>query len=126
MALEGLPSGETPELERVLAALDDDGCREIIAVLETPKTATEIAAAADLPLSTTYRKIDQLTKAGLVSEPLGVRQGRHQMSRYVIDFNRITIGLNDEETFRIDVDRSGGRSLGIWSNAGRDSSTTPP
>ncbi|SDC94663.1 helix-turn-helix domain-containing protein [Natrinema hispanicum] len=121
MALEASAPDETSELERILAALDDDGCREIIAVLETPKTATEIAATADLPLSTTYRKLDQLTKAGLVSEPLGVRQGRHQTSRYVIDFNRITIGLNDDdETFRIDVERSSGRSLGIWSNAGRD------
>ena len=63
MALEGSTPGGTPDLERVVAALDDAGCREIIAVLETPKTVTETAAAAGLPLSTTYRKLDRLTEA---------------------------------------------------------------
>jgi len=119
MALEVSTPGGTPELERVVAVLDDAGCREIIAVLETPKTVTEIAAAADLPLSTTYRKLDQLTEAGLVTETAGVRKGRHQKSRYVLDFDRITIGLDDEGAFRIAVDRTSDRSLGLWPNAGR-------
>jgi len=119
MALEVSAPDETPDLECVLAALDDDGCQEIIAVLETPKTVTEIAAATDLPLSTTYRKLDQLTEAGLTTETAGVRQGRHQKSQYVIDFDQITIGLDDEGAFRIDVDRSSDQLLGIWPNASR-------
>ena len=119
MALEVSTPGGTPELERVVAALDDAGCREIIAVLETPKTVTEIAAAADLPLSTTYRKLDQLTAAGLATEPVDVRKGRHRKSQYVIDFDRITIDFDDEGAFRIGIDRSSARSLGIRSNASR-------
>jgi len=121
MALEGSTPGGTPDLERVVAALDDAGCREIIAVLETPKTVTETAAAAGLPLSTTYRKLDRLTEAGLASETIGVRRGRHYMSRYVVAFDRVTIGLDDEGAFRIDLDRSNEQSLGSWSNAGLDS-----
>ncbi|MFA9416586.1 helix-turn-helix domain-containing protein [Natrinema sp. HArc-T2] len=119
MTLEASAPDETACLERVVTALDDTGCREIIAVLETPKTVPEIAAAAELPLSTTYRKLDRLTDAGLASETVGVRQGRHHKSRYVVDFDRITIGLDDEGTFRIDVDRSSDQLLGSWPNAGR-------
>jgi len=34
----------------VIAALDDDSCREIIAVLEEPMTVPDIAEATDRPL----------------------------------------------------------------------------
>ncbi|TMT87090.1 ArsR family transcriptional regulator [Haloterrigena sp. H1] len=120
MVLERSSADDTPRFERIIAALDDAGCQRILSVLDGPKTVPEIAAAADLPLSTAYRKLDQLTEAGLVTETVGVRQGSHYTSRYVIDFDRITIGLDDERTFRIAVDRSSDRSLGIWANASRE------
>ena len=117
MPLEFSSSDETPGLERVVGVLDDAACREIIAVLEAPKTVSDIADAADLPLSTTYRKLDRLTEAGLVEETVGVRQGRHTKSRYVATFDRIGICLDEERAFRIDVDQSQAQSLGGWANA---------
>ena len=116
MSLEFSSSGDTPALEHVISVLDDADCREIIAILEEPKTVPDIADEADLPLSTTYRKLDRLTEAGLVNETVGVRQGRHHKSRYVADFDRIAIDIDDDCELRVDVGRSTDRSLGLWSN----------
>ena len=66
MPLEFSSSGDTPDLERIIGVLDDADCREIISLLEAPKTVPEIADEAELPLSTTYRKLDRLTEAGIV------------------------------------------------------------
>ena len=120
MSLEFSSSGDSPDLEGVIDALDDAGCREIIAILEAPKTVPEIADEADLPLSTTYRKLDRLTEAGLVRETVGVREGRHHKSRYVANFDSIGISLDDERELRVDIDSSNDQSLGFWSNVSRE------
>ncbi|MXV60881.1 helix-turn-helix domain-containing protein [Natronorubrum sp. JWXQ-INN-674] len=117
MPLEFSSSGDSPGLERVIGALDDADCREIVSLLEAPKTVPEIAEEAELPLSTTYRKLDLLTEADLVNETVGVRQGRHHKSRYVADFDCIGITLDDDREFQVAIDRSTDQSLGIWSDA---------
>ncbi|SIS01602.1 winged helix-turn-helix domain-containing protein [Natronorubrum thiooxidans] len=117
MPLEFSSSGDTPDLERVIGALDDADCREIISVLEEPKTVSDIADETDLPLSTTYRKLGLLTEAELVDETIGVRQGRHHKSRYVATFDRIAISFDDDCQLGISIDCSNDKSLGIWSNA---------
>lgn len=117
MSLEIPSSGDRPDLERVSGALDDTDCREIITVLGEPRTASEVAEVADLPLSTTYRKLDRLTEAGLATETVGVRQDGHHTSRYVADFDRIGIRLDEDHELRVDIDRTRDRSLGIWSDA---------
>lgn len=119
MSLEFSSSDDTPEFERVIAALDDEACREIITVLEEPMTVHDIAEATDHPLSTTYRKLDHLTEAGLVEETVGVRHGSHRTARYVANLDRISIGLDDDNELCADIDRSSG--LGIWSNTQRES-----
>jgi len=116
MPLEISSSGDTPDIEGVVSVLDDSDCREIISILEAPKTVPDIAEEVDLPLSTTYRKLDQLTDAGLAIETVGVRRGSHHTSRYVADFDRIAISLDDDRELRVDIDRSNDQSLGIWSN----------
>ncbi|QFU84912.1 winged helix-turn-helix domain-containing protein [Natronorubrum aibiense] len=117
MSLEFSSSGDTPDLERIISVLDDADCREIISVLEEPKTVPDIADDADLPLSTTYRKLDRLTEAELVDETVGVQQGRHHKSRYVANFDQISISFDNERTLCVDVDRSSKSSLSIWSKA---------
>lgn len=116
MSLEFSSSDESPDLERVISVLDDAACREIVAVLEEPLTVPEIAEETGCPLSTTYRKLDRLTEAGLVKETTGVRQGRHHKSRYVANFDQIAIGLEDDRDLRVDVKQSNTHSLGIWAN----------
>ncbi|WP_254531009.1 winged helix-turn-helix domain-containing protein [Natrinema gelatinilyticum] len=118
MSLEFSSSDDVPAFECVIAALDDGACREIVAVLEEPMTVHEIAEATDRPLSTTYRKLDSLSEAGLVAEVVGVRKERHRKSRYVASFERISIGLADGNELHADVDRS--TELGLWSNVTKE------
>ncbi|WP_226479806.1 winged helix-turn-helix domain-containing protein [Natrinema amylolyticum] len=118
MSLEFSSSGETPGFECVIGALDDEVCREIIAVLEEPMTVEDIAEATDRPLSTTYRKLDCLTDAGLAEEAVGVREGRHRKSRYVANLDGISIVLDDDNELRVDIERS--TEFGIWSELQRE------
>ncbi|SEP71384.1 helix-turn-helix domain-containing protein [Natrinema salaciae] len=114
MSLEFSSSDDVASFERVIGALDDEACREIIAILEEPMTVHDIAEATAHPLSTTYRKLDCLTDAGLVEEAVGVRRGRHQKSRYVANLDRISIRLDDDNELRVDIDR--GTRHSIWSD----------
>ncbi|WP_254764855.1 transcriptional regulator [Natrinema marinum] len=118
MSLEFPSSDDAPDLECVVAALDDGDCREIIAVLEEPMTVHEVAEATDRPLSTTYRKLDRLSEAGLVEEAAGVQRDRHQKARYVANLERISIGFDDANELRVDVDHAPGLSL--WSDITRE------
>ncbi|MFB6179804.1 MAG: helix-turn-helix domain-containing protein [Halorientalis sp.] len=73
----------------ILDALNDDACRGILdATDEEALSANELSEACDLPLSTTYRKLDLLTSVGLLEEDLRVRaSGTHakEYSRLVED-----------------------------------------
>ncbi|KAB1186708.1 MULTISPECIES: helix-turn-helix domain-containing protein [Haloferax] len=59
--------------------LDDESCRCILEATDgTALSASEIAESCDLPLSTTYRKLEPLTDAGLLSKRLRIsRAGKH-------------------------------------------------
>lgn len=63
----------------LLDALNDPGCRSILdATGEEAMSANELSEACDLPLSTTYRKLELLTEAGLLSEGIRIRRsGKH-------------------------------------------------
>jgi predicted transcriptional regulator len=115
MSLEFSPSDDAPPSEHLFGVLTDDACREIIAALERPLTVPEIAEETDRPLSTTYRKLDRLTESGLIKETAGIRTGRHHKARYVADFDRISVGLDDRRDLRVTVERSNEFSLDLWS-----------
>lgn len=67
MHRSGHRQDETLDVEQVFQTLDDQHCREIITQLEEPQTVTEIAENCDIPLSTTYRKVERLDEASLIS-----------------------------------------------------------
>jgi DNA-binding HxlR family transcriptional regulator len=53
--------------ERILEALGDRWCREILRMLnEVPRSAQEILASNGIPASTLYRKLHELTDIGLI------------------------------------------------------------
>ncbi|NKE35011.1 helix-turn-helix domain-containing protein [Natronococcus sp. JC468] len=114
MSLEFSSSDDTPAREHVFGALTDEACREIIAALEEPLTVEETAEVTEHPLSTTYRKLDRLTEAGLVRETASVGRCRREKSRYVADFERVAIGLDDDRSIRVDVDGSSDPLVGLW------------
>jgi len=94
---------ETPELQAVLDALDDEDCRAIVSVLEEPLTASEISDRSGVPLSTTYRKLELLTESSLLYEGVEVRSDGQHASRYAIDFEEVVIGLDEELSLTVDI-----------------------
>ena len=94
---------ETPELQAVLDALDDEDCRAIVSVLEEPLTASEISDRSGVPLSTTYRKLELLTEASLLHEGVEVRPDGQHASRYSVSFEDVVISLDEQRTFEVEI-----------------------
>jgi len=98
--------GETDaDLESVLTALNDDDCREIVRVLDEPMTAEEISEATDIPLSTTYRKLDRLTEASLLEEGVEIRSDGQHVSRYILVFDEVSISLSESQELDLELSR---------------------
>lgn len=96
---------DAPELQDVLDALDDPECRSIVSVLDEPMTASEISEASDVPLSTTYRKLELLTEASLLSEGVDIRPDGQHASTYEIDFEEVVIAVTDDREFDVSIAR---------------------
>lgn len=68
----------------VLAALNDEGCRAILrATDDGALSASEIGETCDLPLSTTYRKLNHLTDAGLLAKRIHVNSSGNHHNEYL-------------------------------------------
>ncbi|WP_135535789.1 helix-turn-helix domain-containing protein [Halostella pelagica] len=96
---------DSPALQNILDALDDPDCRAIITELEAPMTASELSDAADVPLSTTYRKLDLLTEASLLTEQTEIRSDGQHTTRYDIDFEEVRIALDENHSFDVGIAR---------------------
>ncbi|MFB6228890.1 MAG: helix-turn-helix domain-containing protein [Halobacteriales archaeon] len=96
---------DSPELQTVLDALDDPDCRTIVKRLTDPMTASDISEATDVPLSTTYRKLELLTEASILEERTEIREGGHHTTRYVLDFESLRIALSDDQEFEVSITR---------------------
>lgn len=79
----------------VLRSLDDDHCRAILALLDSPQSASELCEECELSSSTVYRKLELLRESGLVREYTEVRRDGPNVTLYERDFSEITIGVDD-------------------------------
>ncbi|EMA58803.1 hypothetical protein C470_11779 [Halorubrum distributum JCM 13561] len=86
---------EPPSVDEVLDALADDAARRIVAALAEPKTASELSEECDIPLSTTYRKLEKLTDASLLSESTDIRRDGQHTTRYSVSFDAVTVSVDD-------------------------------
>lgn len=113
-----------PELESILDALNDEACRRIVEVLSEPMTAEDISEAAEIPLSTTYRKLDRLTDASLLEEGVEVRKDGQHVSRYILVFDEVNISLSDERTLEVELSREemspDERLAALWSEVRKE------
>lgn len=94
-----------PDLQTVLDALDDPGCRDIVKALEGAMSAKEVSDRCDIPLTTTYRKLDLLGDALLVEERTEIRPDGHHTMRYRNDFEEVCVALDDDREFRVSISR---------------------
>lgn len=96
---------EEPELDAVLSALDDEDCRAILLAADEPRSTQELAERADVPQSTTYRKVDLLRRARLVEERTEIRADGKHTSTYRADFRAVRIVLEGFERFDVEIER---------------------
>ncbi|KDS91671.1 IclR family transcriptional regulator [Halorubrum saccharovorum] len=94
------PPGEEdpPSVDDVLDALADDDARRIVSALSEPKTASDISEECDIPLSTTYRKLELLTEASLLSESTDIRRDGQHTTRYSVSFETVTVSLDEADS----------------------------
>lgn len=106
------PGGEragdrTPDPQAVFSALEDPDCRTVLCVLgEEHRTAKELAADCDIPLSTMYRKLDALTDADLLEKMTRVRQNAKNASQYRRSVDDVVVEFAGEGVFDASVGRS--------------------
>ena len=95
---------EQPALQDVLDALDDPECRAIIACLSEPMTAKEISNRCDVPLSTTYRKLELLSDASLLEERTELRASGRHTARYAVDFAAVHVALDEDRSLAVTIE----------------------
>lgn len=121
MARDPSREEDPPSVDDVLDALADDAARRIVAALSEPKTASDLSEECDIPLSTTYRKLEALTDASLLEESTDIRRDGQHTTRYSVAFETVTVSVNDEGDRAFDVeftrpDRSRDERLAdLWS-----------
>lgn len=88
----------------VLEALDDPDCRIILEATSAESlTASELSETCDLPLSTTYRKIDTLTEVSLLRESIRLHRSGKHVNQYSRNVEDITISVEDDGSLDISV-----------------------
>jgi DNA-binding transcriptional ArsR family regulator len=97
---------DSPDLQPLLDALDDADAREILKSIEEPATAGEVSERCDIPLSTTYRKLDLLTDAGLLEEGTEIRADGHHTTTYSVAFEEVRIALSESREFAVEIART--------------------
>jgi len=105
MVRDPFEEAETPDLAALLDALSDPDCRELISAIDSPMTAAELSDVCDIPQSTTYRKLDQLSEATLLEELTEIRSDGRHTTRYAIAFENVAVGLDDSRSFTVEITR---------------------
>jgi len=91
---------DPPPVADVLDALADDAARKIIAALSEPKTASDLSEECDIPLSTTYRKLETLTETSLLEESTDIRRDGQHTTRYSVAIETVTVSIGETEGVR--------------------------
>lgn len=93
-----------PDAGGVLEALDDADCRRILeATSEGARTASELSETCDLPLSTTYRKIDRLTDTRLLRESIRIHRSGKHVNEYARNVEDVVISVADDGSLDLSV-----------------------
>jgi DNA-binding transcriptional ArsR family regulator len=65
------------------------------AVAERPRTGREVAEAADVSRPTAYRRLNDLTDAGLVQTDLAISEDGHHRERFEAVAESLSVSLDD-------------------------------
>ncbi len=99
---------EEADVESLLGTLEDPDCRSIIeATTGEALSASELSECCDLPLSTTYRKVDQLTDVGVLDERVRLSRSGQHTSEYVLQVNSIELSVDPEAGLVLEITEQG-------------------
>lgn len=92
------------DMDSLLDILQDASCRDILKVTsEESLSANEISSRCNIPLSTTYRKLELLTDEGLLTEGTRLRRSGKHVSEYSRNVGDVTISVTDDGEFEMTV-----------------------
>ena len=92
------------DVQVVFDALGDPDCREILrAIGPSALTANECSESCDLPLSTTYRKLERLSEAGLIEEQLRLRRDGKHANQYRRRFEGVSVEVHDDGALNVEL-----------------------
>lgn len=93
--LKEAPETDVENHDILLTALSDHDCRRILReTTEQALTANELSGRLDLPLSTTYRKLDLLCETTIIQQTHRLSDGGHHATQYQCNFGQIRISLS--------------------------------
>jgi len=95
---------EPPAAADVLDALADDAGQRILAALSEPKSASELSNECDVPLSTTYRKLETLTDASLLDESTVIRRDGQHTTQYAVAFDAVIVSIDEADGRQLAVE----------------------
>ncbi len=91
-------------VQEYLDVLGDPDCRAILgATGDEALSASELADACDVPLSTVYRKLDVLTDADLLAEATRLRRSGKHVSEYRRCVDDVTVSGADDGGFKLEL-----------------------
>lgn len=94
------------EVKAILAALEDEYCRDILEVMSTTfRTAQQISEACDMPISTTYRKLNTLAEVDLVETSIRLRRSGHHTKEFSLAFETVTVSLDEPDGTAVAITR---------------------
>lgn len=105
MVRDAFTEEDEPELTVVLAALHDEDCRSIIKNVEGAMTAQEVSETCDIPLSTTYRKLETMADATLLEELTEIRTDGRHTSRYRLAFEEVVLSVVEDRRLELSIAR---------------------
>lgn len=90
--------------EELLEILADPKSRAIIAaVVNEQLSVAEIADHCDLPLSTTYRKVDTLVEKDVIDDGLRVNESGSHEHEYSLRMRSVSTGFRVDDAVEIEV-----------------------
>ncbi|MCG1003491.1 MULTISPECIES: helix-turn-helix domain-containing protein [Halobacterium] len=99
-------AAEETDPAAALDALTDPLCRRVLCCARDPITASEVADATDLSLSSTYRKLHTLSDVGLLETQTELRDDGYHTTRYRATLEEATIRIDDDNELHVSLDRS--------------------
>lgn len=95
------------EISTLLGALEDADCRAILeATSDQALSASELCEVCDLSSSTGYRKVDQLTEAGLLEESIRLDSSGAHTSEYRLAVSDVEIDLEGGVELTVGTERT--------------------